>query len=54
MVAPSIQRARENALVWAEISEVKTLEAELLIYREINFAFPVSLAVIDRAGMVDP
>ena len=54
MVAPSIQRAREMALVGAAISEVRILEAELMIYREINFAYPVSLAAIERAGMVDP
>jgi general secretion pathway protein G len=54
MVAPSIQRARENAQVAAAVVEIRILEAELMIYREINFEFPVSLAAIDRAGMVDP
>ena len=54
MVAPSIQRARENAQVAAAVVEIRIIEAELMIYREINFQFPVSLAAIDRAGMVDP
>ncbi len=54
MVAPSIQRARENALLAAAVSEIRVIEAELMIYREINFAYPVSLAAIERAGMVDP
>ena len=54
MVAPSLQRAREQAQVGAAVSEIRIIEAELAIYREINFGFPVSLAAIDRAGMVDP
>ncbi len=54
MVAPSLQRARENAQVAAAVVEIRIIEAELAIYREINFQFPVSLAAIDRAGMVDP
>ncbi len=54
MVAPSLQRAREQAQVVAAVSEIRIIEAELAIYREINFVFPVSLAAIDRAGMVDP
>ncbi len=54
MVAPSLQRARENAQVAAAVVEIRIIEAELAIYREINFTFPVSLAAIDRAGMVDP
>ncbi len=48
MVAPSIQRARENAQVAAAVVEIRILEAELMIYREINFAYPVSLAAIER------
>lgn len=54
MVAPSLQRAREQAQVGAAISEIRIIEAELAIYFEINFGYPVSLAAIDRAGMVDP
>ena len=54
MVAPSLQRAREQAQVGAAAIEIRIIEAELAIYLEINFALPVSLAAIDRAGMVDP
>ena len=54
MVAPSLQRAREQAQVGAAAIEIRVIEAELAIYFEINFALPVSLAAIDRAGMVDP
>lgn len=54
MAAPSLQRAREQAQVGAAISEIRIIEAELMIYIEINFGPPVSLAAIERAGMVDP
>jgi general secretion pathway protein G len=54
MAAPSLQRAREQAQVGAAISEIRIIEAELMIYIEINFTVPVSLAAIERAGMVDP
>ena len=54
MVAPSLQRAREQAQVGAAVSEIRVIEAELAIYFEINFTLPVSLAAIDRAGLVDP
>ena len=54
MVAPSLQRAREQAQVGAAIAEIRIIEAELAIYIEINFAPPVSLAVIERAGIIDP
>ncbi len=54
MAAPSLQRAREQAQVGAAISEIRIIEAELMIYIEINFTAPVSLAAIERAGMVDP
>ncbi len=54
MVAPSLQRAREQAQVGAAIAEIRIIEAELAIYIEINFTVPVSLAAIERAGMVDP
>ena len=54
MFAPSLQRAREQAQVGAAAIEIRVIEAELAIYFEINFALPVSLAAIDRAGMVDP
>ncbi len=54
MVAPSLQRAREMAQVGVAISEIRIIEAELAIYTEINFTLPVSLAAIERAGMVDP
>ncbi len=54
MAAPSLQRAREMAQVGAAISEIRIIEAELAIYIEINFSIPVSLAAIERAGMVDP
>lgn len=54
MAAPSLQRAREQAQVGAAISEIRIIEAELSIYIEINFGPPVSLAAIDRAGLVDP
>ena len=54
MAAPSLQRAREQAQVGAAISEIRIIEAELSIYIEITFGPPVSLAAIDRAGLVDP
>ena len=54
MAAPSLQRAREQAQVSAAIAEIAILQAELAIYIEINFGPPVSLAAIDRAGMIDP
>ena len=54
MAAPSLQRAREQAQVGAAIAEISILQAELAIYIEINFGPPVSLAAIDRAGIVDP
>ena len=54
MAAPSLQRAREQAQVGAAISEIRIIEAELSIYIEIHFGPPVSLAAIDRAGLVDP
>lgn len=54
MFAPSLQRAREQAQVGVAISEIRIIEAELAIYIEINFGPPVSLAAIDRAGLVDP
>ena len=54
MAAPSLQRAREQAQVGAAIAEIAILQSELAIYIEINFGPPVSLAAIDRAGMIDP
>ena len=54
MAAPSLQRAREQAQVGAAIAEIRIIEAELAIYIEINFGPPVSLAAIDRAGLIDP
>jgi prepilin-type N-terminal cleavage/methylation domain-containing protein len=54
MAAPSLQRAREQAQVAAAIAEIAILQSELAIYIEINFGPPVSLAAIDRAGLIDP
>ena len=54
MAAPSLQRAREQAQVAAAIAELRIMASELAIYTEINFEFPVSLAVINRAGLLDP
>ena len=54
MAAPTLQRAREQAQVGAAIAEISILQAELAIYIEINFGPPVSLAAIDRAGIIDP
>ena len=54
MAAPTLQRAREQAQVGAAIAEISILQAELAIYIEINFGPPVSLAAIDRAGLIDP
>ncbi len=54
MAAPSLQRAREQAQVGAAIAEISILQSELAIYIEINFGPPVSLAAIDRAGIIDP
>ena len=54
MVAPSVQRAREQAQVGAAIAELRILQSELAVYIEINFEIPVSLAVIDRANLIDP
>ena len=54
MVAPSVQRAREKAQVGVAIAELRILQAELAVYTEINFGPPVSLAAIDRAGLLDP
>ncbi len=54
MAAPSLQRARELAQIGAAIAEIRIITAELDIYMEINFEPPVSLAAIDRAGLLDP
>ena len=54
MAAPSLQRAREQAQVGAAIAELRVIQSELAIYIEINFGPPVSLAAIDRAGLLDP
>ena len=54
MAAPSLQRAREQAQVGAAIAEIAILQSELAVYIEINFGPPVSLAAIDRAGLIDP
>ena len=54
MAAPSLQRAREQAQVGAAIAELRIIQSELAIYIEINFGPPVSLAAIDRAGLIDP
>ncbi len=54
MAARSLQRAREQAQVGAAIAELRIIQSELAIYIEINFGPPVSLAAIDRAGLIDP
>ena len=54
MVAPSLQRAREQALVGKAIAEIRIISSELEIYIAIEFEPPVSLAAIDRATLLDP
>ena len=54
MVAPSLQRAREQALVGVAIAEIRIISSELEIYIAIEFEPPVSLAAIDRATLLDP
>jgi general secretion pathway protein G len=54
MAAPTLQRAREQAEQAAAMAELRIMSAELLVYMEINFAPPVSLAAIDRADLLDP
>ena len=54
MVAPSLQRAREQALVGVAIAEIRIISSELEIYIVIEFEPPVSLAAIDRATLLDP
>ena len=54
LAAPGLQRAREQAQVGAAIAELRILQSELAIYIEVNFGPPVSLAAIQRAGMLDP
>ena len=54
MAAPSLQRAREQALVGAAVAEIRVIASELSAYTVINFQAPVSLAVIDRADTLDP
>jgi general secretion pathway protein G len=54
MVAPSLQRAREMAQVTAAIAELRIIQSELAVYIEINFEPPVSLALIERIGLIDP
>ena len=54
MAAPALQRAREMAQVGAAVAEIRIIQAELAIYIEINFQPPVSLAVIERASLIDP
>ena len=54
MVAPSLQRAREQALVGKAIAEIRIISSELEIYIVIEFEPPVSLAAIDRATLLDP
>ena len=54
MAAPSLQRAREQVEIAAAIAEIAIIQSELAIYIEINFEPPVSLAEIDRAGLIDP
>ena len=53
MAAPSLQRAREKAQVATAIAELRIIQSELAIYIEINFGNPVSLAAINRAGLLD-
>ena len=52
--APTLQRAREMAEVSAAMAEIRIMSSELLLYVEINFAPPPSLAAIDRASLLDP
>ena len=54
MVAPSLQRAREKALVAVAIADIRIISSELAIYIEIEYEPPVSLAAIDRATWLDP
>lgn len=54
MVAPSLQDAREKARVARAIADIRTVAGELTVYTMDNFLPPVNLAVIGRAGMLDP
>ena len=54
MAAPPLQRARKQAQVGAAMAEIRIISSELLIYMEINFQPPVSLAAINRATLLDP
>ena len=54
MTAPTFQRARERAMNVRAIADIRVMESELAIYIEDNYASPVSLAAIGRAGMLDP
>lgn len=54
MAAPTLQRARERAMEAAAMAEIRIISAELLVYMEINFQAPASLAAIERASLLDP
>ena len=54
MTAPALQQARERALNVRAIADIRIMESEIAIYIAFSFAPPVSLAVIGRAGMLDP
>ena len=54
MIAPSLQRVRERAMVSAAMVELRIIDAELRAYLVTNFELPVSLALIDRATLNDP
>jgi len=54
MVAPSLQRAREQALVGAAMADIRIMSSELDLYIVINYGPPVSLAAIGRATLLDP
>jgi len=54
MAAPPLQRIRERAFIARASADIRILSSELMIYIEINYEPPVSLAAIDRATLLDP
>lgn len=54
MAAPSMQRAREQAAVARAIADIRIVGQEISVYMVNNFLPPVNLAVIGRAGLMDP
>jgi general secretion pathway protein G len=54
MAAPGLQRAREHAMEAAATAELRIISSELMVYMEINFQPPASLAAIERQALLDP